>query len=439
MILILFSALTFLHPESVQAVFVLDSPTYIASAGSMELATSQDGQEILITWSWLDSVKYRVSHDGGLSFSPVMTVMEAPQSTLEGLWFDIEYDNACVMSADGSVAHVMAGLVIETDPWFPPPGWPPALKVTLFRLYTSYDLDRGFDKAQYITSVSADRSWFFGLGHSYVRDFVLAANDSADIFAAALGAFNMARMGDTYFSQGEAGGYKFSRPKNLSRAVLPHPYGNDYDQRIVMDATGQKIFVCWTEISDDTDFSGNLAHSLDGGETWSEPFVEDTWYDSDLDYADAAERLVWAYDTGYYFYDPLDPSRIAVRISDDDGMTMGEPTTVALAHTLPDSSTMQVTYPVRVAVSADGQVIAILHTEEHCTTAFGCTGGSIEPWQIVLSVSEDGGSTYERVGLVAISSYATFDLAVRQDGQEVFITSESEDAGGTIFLKAVRQ
>jgi len=440
MFIALFGALSLLLPESGRAAFVLESPVFMTSSRFVQLATSQDGQEILISWSKSDAVDYRVSHDGGLSFSPVMIAVEAPESPLEGLWLDVESGTAPALSADGSVAHIMAGLALETDPDYPPPGWPPAIRISLMRLYTSLDTETGFEKTQRITSISDRCTGPFGLRCASLREFHLDASDNVDVFVSALSAFRFdGNQGDTWFAQGEAGGRKFSRPVNLSRKVLSSQAGNDFSPRIATDATGERIFIAWSEISPTGSYLVNLAHSSDGGETWSEPFIEEGWSDGDLDYARSGDRLVWAYHAGYYFADPLNPSRIDVRTSDDGGATMGASTAAATAYELPDLSTMQVTHPVRVAVSRDGQVIAVLYSEERCDPVFGCRGGSVEPFDIVLSVSEDAGATYERVGVVAGSYFSSYEFTVRGDCQEVYIITDSEDEGGTVFRRAVMQ
>ncbi len=440
MILILVGALSLALPPSARADFVLESPVQITSTRSVQLATSQDGQEILITWSKLNTVDYRVSHDGGLSFSPVMNAMEAPESPLEGLWFEIESGTAPVLSADGSVAHIMAGLVLETDPFSPPPGWPADLKVSLMRLYTSTNLDVGFDKTQRITHVSDRCTSSLPLRCASLRDFHLAANDSLDVVAATLNAYRFdGKQGDTWFALGGDEGDKFFRAINISKRVLSSTEGNDYNPRMAMDTAGARVFIAWTEISPSGSYVVNLAHSSDSGETWSGPFVEDGWNICDLDYARSAERLLWAYHTGYYFGDPQNPSRIDVRISNDDGVTLGAPTIAATGYELPDTSTMEVTHPVRLAVSGNGQVVAVLHAEERCDPVLGCLGGISEPFDIVLNVSEDAGETYKRVGVVAQSYFSTFELSVRGDGQEVYITTDSTSPEGTVFFRAVRQ
>ena len=440
MILALFCALSFLLPVPVQAAFVLESPIQISSTRFVQLATSQDGQEILITWSKLNTVDYRVSHDGGLSFSPVMIAVEAPAIPLEGLWVNVESGTAPVLSADGSVAHIMAGLEIETDPFFPPPGWPAGLKLSLVRLYTSTNLDAGFDITQRIIYISDNCISSFPLRCASLRDFHLAANDSLDVAAAVWNAYRFdGKQGDTWFALGEDGGNQFFRAINISRRVLSSTEGNDYNPRMAMDATGARVFIAWTEISQSGSYVVNFAHSSDSGETWSGPFVEDGWNICDLGYARSAERLFWAYHTGYYFGDSQNPSRVDVRISNDGGETMGAPTIAATGYELPDTSTMEVTHPVRLAVSGDGQVVAVLHAEERCDSVLGCLGGISEPFDIVLNVSEDAGATYKRVGVVAQSYFSTFDLSVRDDGQEVYITTDSTSPDGTVFLRAVRQ
>ena len=94
----------------------------------------------------------------------------------------------------------------------------------------------------------------------------------------------------------------------------------------------------------------------------------------------------------------------------------------------------QVTEPVQAAIS---RTIAVMHAEEFCDAALGCTGGT-EVFATVLSVSEDGGATYERLGAVADSFFADFDLAISGDGNTIYV------AAGTAhdeshFIRAVPQ
>lgn len=186
----------------------------------------------------------------------------------------------------------------------------------------------------------------------------------------------------------------------------------------------------------------NLASSLDGGASWSLAQQADPWNDGDMAYANGSDELNVVYSTGFYFLQP--PAAIQLVKSVDDGATLSPPVTIALKHELPDGTEMMPASPVRISSSNDGQVIAVLHTEEPCDPIFGCLGGSVLPFDVVLSVSEDGGSTFERVGIVAQTHFAqslsnTFDVQVRDDGELIFMVSESGEHGGSVFRRAVRQ
>jgi len=117
--------------------------------------------------------------------------------------------------------------------------------------------------------------------------------------------------------------------------------------------------------------------------------------------------------------------------------------TVAEKRVLGDGTEMIPTSPVRVSASDGGEVIAVLHAEEPCDPVFGCLGGSVLPFDVVLSISEDGGDTFERVGVVAQTHFAqslsyAYDLQVRGDGDAIYLVSESAQHGATVFRRAVR-
>ena len=193
----------------------------------------------------------------------------------------------------------------------------------------------------------------------------------------------------------------------------------------------------WTEVPPIENFQVHLAASIDGGSTWAlRGAATDAFYDSDVDYARDAGRVVWAYHRGFYFIAD-DPSVIVTQTSDDDGVTLSPPIVVAAKETLPDGGTMQVTDPVRVATSRDGTTIAVVHAEEHCDTGRGCLGGT-EGFATVLDVSEDGGAHYQHLGAVAHTFFADFDVAISGDGNTIYVTSGTL-GGGSIMIRAIRQ
>lgn len=83
-----------------------------------------------------------------------------------------------------------------------------------------------------------------------------------------------------------------------------------------------------------------------------------------------------------------------------------------------------------------------MYAEEPCDNLFGCSGGN--PFNIVLSVGEDGGQTFDRVGVVAQSHLvqsldATFDLHVREDGGRISLVAHSSDHDATVFQRYERE
>ncbi len=235
----------------------------------------------------------------------------------------------------------------------------------------------------------------------------------------------------------QAGDRRFSPAINLSALLLPTQDGNDFTPRIAMDGTGQTVFVNWTEVDGADGSAERIARSTDGGVTWSLlDSLDDRSYNSDLAYARDAGLLAWAYQTGFYFIAD-DPSVIALRLSNDAGASFAPQVVAAARQDLGGGDTMQVSGPVRTAVSRDGQTVAILHSEEFCSAVFGCSGGSVTPFEVVLSVSADGGSSFQRFGVVSQTFFAAYGVAISADGSSVFVASDTT-AGMTVFVRADR-
>lgn len=426
-------------PTVCQGDFVLQPPVSVTPSRFAQFAVSDDGQHIVASWSAIDAVEYRVSRDGGRSFAPTEIALQAPRSRISGLYFDVESGTAPVISATGTDAHIFAGLEIQTDPFDPPPGLPPALRVSSMGLYGSSDLSGLFGKEQKITALSDRCVGPPGLRCSSLREFHMVSDDAARVYLAVWNAFGFdGQDGETWFARGDAEQRDFAAPINLSEAVLPTPDGNDFRPRITASGDGEKVFVTWEEVPPADPFRIPLARSLDGGQSWSLATSLEASA-PDVEFARSVGRLIWAYHIGFFFADPLNPSRIEVRLSDDFGTTFGAPTLVAEKMEVP-GGTHQVQGPVRVAASNDGSVIAVLYAQEYCDSIFGCTGGSVNPYDIVLSVSEDSGASYERLGVVARTHFKTFqpyDVAVQDDGSTVFVVSNS--IPDTVLVRAVRR
>jgi hypothetical protein len=428
-----------LAPPVVHAQYLLDPPYTITDDRSLRVTASGGGQTVLLTWDDLTGVYFRVSNDQGLGFQPAKLVAAPPPENLDGLWLEYGSGSAPLMSNNGDISRVFTALELETDPFFPPPGLPPALHASFLRLYASGPFTSVFRFTHRVTPVSDVCLGPPGLACSGLRNLDAAMSDDAFVIGAAWTAFGYdGQDGDTWFARGEFGTQVFADAVNLTEQVLARSDGNDYDAKIAMSADGSRIFVVWTEIAPATNFRLIITGSVDGGATWYPARIVDAWYDNDVAYARSSGEVFVAYSTGYYFLAP--PSEIQVIASSDDGATFSPPVTVAAIRELPDGTQMIPTYPVRVATTADGEIVAVLHTEEPCRPA-GC--GSA-PFEIVLSVSEDGGASFQRVGTVARSDFAqsltdTFDLQITDIGNLIFMTSHSDANDASIFRRAVRQ
>jgi len=346
------------------------------------------------------------------------------------------------MAADGSVSRVLASLGLETDPFFPPPGLPPRLHVSFARLYGSGPATSSFRYTHTVTKLSDNCRGQPGLGCSSLRALDAAMSADGTKISVIWNAFGFdGQQGDTWFARAQGSDRSFGAPVNLSELLLPSSAGNDFDPRIVSSADGNRLFALWTEVSLSGDSATYVSSSTDGGGSWSLAEVPDAWSDGDLAYTDGNGVLHFAYSTGFYFLQP--PSEIQIAQSSDDAGTFLPPVTVAEKRVLGDGTEMIPTSPVRVSASDGGEVIAVLHAEEPCDPIFGCLGGSVLPFDVVLSISEDGGDTFERVGVVAQTHFAqslsyAYDLQVRGDGDAIYLVSESAQHGATVFRRAVR-
>ena len=408
---------------SAGASFLLEPPVTLLHSRGPRLAVSDDGQRVLVTWSTSADVVFVTSIDGGDTFLPTRTVLRATG----GLFYQVA-PGLPLVSSDATKAFVMTGPLFRANHT----SWIRA------KLYVELTPAQLFQEGQSITAVS-DACQYGGLLCATLRDFDLAAGDAAATFAAAWNAyqFDGPEQSDIWLATSVAGVPQFGSATNLSRLLLPSALGNDYDPRVASDAAGSRLFVSWTEIPPVRNFQVHLATSLDGGATWSlSGTANDAWYNSDVDYARDAGRVVWAYNTGFYFIRD-EPSVIVTQLSDDDGTTLTPPVVVASRRDLPGGDTIQVTEPVRAAISRDGRTIAVMHAEEFCDAALGCTGGT-DPFATVLSVSEDGGATYQRLGAVAYSFFADFDLGISSDGNTIYVAAGTAH-DETYFIRAVRQ
>jgi len=423
--------------------FVLETPVAIGSDNSTRLAVSNGGQKVLVAWDNPNGVYYQVSDNGGESFRPGKQVDVPPPVHIDGLWLEFDAGSVPLLSANGSVSRVLASLGLETDPFFPPPGLPPMLHMSFPRLYDSGAATFRFRYTHKVAAVSDRCDIRPGLGCSALREFDAAMSDDAARVGVLFNTYGFdGQQGDTWFVSANPVDGSYDEPLNLSQLVTPGSAGNDFDPRIEMTADGSGLFALWREVAPGGDFRMNFTASQDGGASWTPVKWFDAWHENDLAYAEASSELFLAYSTGYYFLTP--PAAIQVVQSNDGGGSFSTPVTVALKHVLGDGTEMMPTNPVRVSASSDGEVIAVLFAEEPCDPVFGCLGGSSLPFDIVLSVSEDGGDSFERIGVIAQSHFAqsvpnVYDVHVREDGGTIYIVSHSEGDGATVFLRAVRQ
>lgn len=429
--------------SAAHAEFVLQTPIPLTTDHTVRMAVANSGQKVLVSWDDPSGVYFRVSHDPASGFEPAKPVALPPPENIDGLWLDFDHGSVPLMSSSGDISRVLASLKLETDPFFPPPWLPPSLHISFPGLYTSGYLTSVFRYSHQVTAISDRCKTQPGLACSTLNEFDAAMSSDASVMAVVWNAYGLdGQEGDTWFASGEAGSGRFNTPLNLSRLVTGSAAGNDFDPRIVMSADGSRVYTSWTEVEPTGASLSYLSASVDGGANWSPAYVDDDWSASDMSYANNSAELIVAYSTGFYFLEP--PASIQVTQSMDDGVTFSAPVTVALKHVLNDGTEMMPTSPVRVSVSADGEVISILHIEEPCDPLFGCLGGSVLPFDVVLSVSENGGSSFERVGVIAQSYFAqsltaSYDIHMLEDGSELFIVTESAEQGASVFIRALRQ
>jgi hypothetical protein len=422
--------------------FSLEPPLVLTPDRTVGMAVSRGGQSVLVAWDDQLGVYFRLSQDGGLSFQPQKQAAAPPPENIDGLWLEFDSGSVPLMAADGGVSRVLASLGLETDPFFPPPGLPPRLHLSFPRLYGSGPATAFFRYTHAVTGLSDYCQGAPGLGCSTLRVLDAAMSADGQQIAVIWNAFGLdGQQGDTWFARAQGSDRTFGAPVNLSELLLPSSAGNDFDPRIVSSGDGNRLFVLWKEIGVSGDSPTNIASSTDGGVSWSLTQLEEVSSDGDLAYTDESGVLHLAYSTGFYFLDP--PIEVQIAQSGDDAGTFSPPVTVAVKHVLGDGTQMMPTSPVRVSASDDGRVIAVLHAEEPCDPIFGCLGGSVLPFDVVLSISDDGGFGFQRVGVVAQTHFAqslsyAYDLHVRGDGDAVYLLSESAQHGATIFRRALR-
>lgn len=216
-----------------------------------------------------------------------------------------------------------------------------------------------------------------------------------------------------YLARMESGRW-VGAPTNLSDLLVPNDF-SESEPRIATDITGDQVFVAFNGLGTPTGAGGyhgghTLASSTDAGLSWNTQTVDA--YDGDLAVARDSGEVLWAVsntDAGAVV--------IQLRTSTDSGQTFSAPTTVV--------TPLRGSSPLRVAVSRDGQTVAI---------------GYVESWippgtsQNHLLVSEDGGTTWSDLRL-RLWSYS-FDVAMSDDGDTVYVTGN--DSLGGLLVRVTR-
>ena len=436
--LLVLSGLVGVFPAA-SADYVLKAPIRISSARFPAIAASADAQDVMVSWYTPTTAEFRRSTNGGNSFGPTRVAVDDPSIHGDGAWFNMVYGTVPVFTVDGSAAYLMSGVTLKTDVYAPPPGLPPGLNRNTLGVYDTTGTSSSPEQVIAVVSNGCELDTPLGCGS--LGDFEFVSDDLAQHSASVFQYFQREgdQQSDIIVVPGEGGRLHFDSPINLSETVLESPNGHESAPKIAMDGSGQKLFVIWKETSGAS--ATRFARSLDGGSSWSLlPSNTDNASGIGLDYARTAGTLVQAYHTGFY-YDPSNPSLIVVRTSSDDGNTFGPAVTVAEPQDLGGGDVEQVTGPVFIAVSRDGQTIAVLHAEEFCDNVFGCMGGSGEPFDTVLSVSEDGGASFQRLGVIARGNFASYDLAVSANGDHILIIADHVSATGqeaAVFVRADR-
>ncbi len=174
-----------------------------------------------------------------------------------------------------------------------------------------------------------------------------------------------------------------------------------------LDATGATVLVAFAPYV-------HLVRSVDGGVTWSDLYLP---HENSADVVVARDSGLTVLATGAW--DPLVPGStfIQTRTSTDGGATFGAPVVVDTGFAVDN---------VQLATSRDGSTLAVAYATPR------------SPGDVVLSVSEDAGLTWSRVGTVGQWDFRPdFDVAMAPDGDTIYVTI-STPTDGTTVRRAVR-
>lgn len=409
--------------QPANAQFVLDPPILIdSSARFTKLAVSGDGQKIIISWVLGKEILYRSSRDGGSFFGPVTVAAEAPPNPPgSDTAVDFFAESAPIITPDGSRAAMLAA--VEANTLYAPILLPPFSTMARVRVYASSDMSGAFVQSHYVATLTDFRepeSWLTGF-HTTMH---LETDGSGQSYFGVWNIFLLGRSDrNVVFARGGRASPLFETPIDLSELPFSEPFEDDRDPKIAVDEAGIHLFVAWERRS-----STVLVRSSDGGQTWEQLDGLSAGSKPDIGFARTGGRLVVLSSPGIY----PQPTRIAFILSEDLGETFGPEKIVAEGSITPR---VIVSKP-RVAISTDGEVIAVLYSQENCDPVWGC---GILPVEIRLAVSQDGGLSFEGLGVVAETYFDnTYDVTMDDEGRWIYLVAENEGSGAAVFRRAVR-
>ncbi|MCB9686789.1 MAG: exo-alpha-sialidase [Alphaproteobacteria bacterium] len=364
----------------------------------------------------------RTSLDGGLTFGPrelVHSVTRAPDA-----WHRLTplSTTAVGLSADG-LERSVAGGILMTDSRLPPLfSYPP---VTVDVEYGAAGVWRddgaGWVPAHFLDAMT-DRCDAGGRSCMLLAqvDDVAVSDDGDVVWSSYTGwdhylQANPGRRGQALITRAVRGS-AVGAPIDLSARLLADDRTMELGARIATDASGDHVVAALYRGSSPVE--QHLGVSFDAGATWQDTMVEGAA--SDVDYARDADIVAW----GVIRTSPVEYA-IDVRTSTDGGRTFGAPVTVhASVHGSPPSLMID---ELRLAISRDGQVMAVVHEEDRCSPS--CGGAP----DVVLRVSEDGGATWTRLGVLTTTYAATYRVAVSDDGDTIWVAARDASGGSNLY------
>ncbi|MCB9688086.1 MAG: exo-alpha-sialidase [Alphaproteobacteria bacterium] len=405
-------ALSGLTLAGAAAAFTLEPSVFVTS----EFATHLDagGETVTITWGSTGAAREVAgvtSGDRGVTFGPREVIQAVPPTLGAYRRLAPAGDAAVRHSADGTI-RVVLGSVTMKDVRLPPVYSSQYLTIPVeYSSLATWRSDFGGPwLASSFVDWMTDRCDAGGSRCAKLGEVGLALSDDASVGWAAYcieqNYYHPGQMTDVLVTPVVMGG-----PAGPVARMSDVPvHGSDcHFLDVATDASGSTVLVAWGPYV-------HLTRSVDGGVSWTELYLP---YENSSDIEIVRDTGLTVLATGAW--DPLviGSTWIQIRTSLDGGATFDPPVVV-------DATPSIQVDRVRLAVSRDGSTMALLYG------VGGPTG------DVVLTVSEDGGGTWSRVGVVGRwTSTPTFDLAMSSEGDEIYVT-RYHPQDGTRFSRAVR-